>query len=184
MDFAWSKQDDELKRRAQEFASSLGKTREFSRDSWAACGEFGLLGSYVPEVDGGLGRTLLKTIHMLVGFGAGCDDNGFSLAVNGQMWAVQEPILSFGSEYQKQKYLKPLCKGLLAGAHAMTEPEAGSDAFNLKTVAMAQDGGYLLNGKKNIHRTWSSLRRGFGLCQYQSRPGSMGRKRVSCRRVF
>ncbi|MEM7281460.1 MAG: acyl-CoA dehydrogenase family protein [Pseudomonadota bacterium] len=148
MDFAWSEQDDELKKRAAEFAGTLGSAREFSREAWAACGDFGLLGSYVPEGEGGLGRSVLQTIHMLVGFGAGCGDNGFSLAVNGQMWAVQEPVLTFGSEYQKQKYLRPMCKGLLAGAHAMTEPDAGSDAFSLKTVAVAQDGGYLLNGKK------------------------------------
>ncbi len=148
MDFGWSKKDEELKAQAKNFAKTLRLEEGFSRESWAACGEFGLFGSYLPRRFNGGDRSVLQTIHALVGFGSGCSDNGFSLAVNGQMWAVQEPILKFGSDEQKQRYLVGLSQGLLAGAHAMTEPEAGSDAFSLKTTAVAQDGGYLINGEK------------------------------------
>lgn len=148
MDFSWSPAEKELKLRAKDFATELHFENGFQRQTWQKCADFGLLGAYVPEEYGGSGRSVLETIHQLVGFGAGCGDNGFSLAINGQMWAVQEPILRFGSEEQKQNYLRGLCRGELLGAHAMTEPDAGSDAFSLKTVAAKVDGGYLLNGEK------------------------------------
>jgi alkylation response protein AidB-like acyl-CoA dehydrogenase len=58
------------------------------------------------------------------------------------------PILNFGSEDQKRKYLPGLCKGDLIGAHGMTEPDTGSDAYALRTRAVRDGGGYVLNGSK------------------------------------
>lgn len=58
------------------------------------------------------------------------------------------PILSFGTDAQKEKYLPGLCSGDLIGAHGMTEPDTGSDAYSLRTRAERVDGGYLLNGTK------------------------------------
>lgn len=58
------------------------------------------------------------------------------------------PILSFGTEPQKQKYLPGLCSGDLIGAHGMTEPDTGSDAYNLRTRAVRTGDGYVLNGTK------------------------------------
>lgn len=80
--------------------------------------------------------------------GHGCRDAGLLLALNAQMWSVQLPILKLGSEQQKQSVLRRLCAGEWKGAHAMTEPDAGSDAFGLKTYAEVTDGGYILNGSK------------------------------------
>jgi alkylation response protein AidB-like acyl-CoA dehydrogenase len=64
------------------------------------------------------------------------------------MWSVQLPILTFGTEAQKQKYLPRLGSGELIGAHGMTEPESGSDAYNLRTRAERRGDGFLLNGSK------------------------------------
>ena len=80
--------------------------------------------------------------------GYGCPDNGLTLALNGQMWAVQEPILTFGTEEQKKRYLPKLIDGTLFGAHGMTEADSGSDAFRLATTAEKVDGGYRINGEK------------------------------------
>jgi hypothetical protein len=64
------------------------------------------------------------------------------------MWSVQHPILSFGTEEQKRKYLPGLCSGELIGAHGMSEPDSGSDAYSLRTRADRIEGGYILNGTK------------------------------------
>ena len=78
----------------------------------------------------------------------GCRDNGLTFALNAQMWTVQLPILNFGTETQKQKYLPGMCRGKLIGAHGITEPDSGSDVFSLRTHAEKRDDGYLLNGTK------------------------------------
>jgi alkylation response protein AidB-like acyl-CoA dehydrogenase len=66
------------------------------------------------------------------------------------MWSVQMPILAFGTAAQKQRYLPGLCKGDLIGAHGMTEPDSGSDAYSLRMRAERRDGGYVLNGTKSM----------------------------------
>ena len=104
----------------------------------------------MPSGYGGGGLDVISTVLMLEALGEGCADNGFTLGVNGQIWAVQEPILTFGDETQKSKFLPGLCDGSLVGAHGMTEVATGSDAFNLQTTAQAADGGYLLNGQKTL----------------------------------
>ena len=70
------------------------------------------------------------------GLGYGCRDNGLLFAINSHLWSGEIPILHFGNEMQKDKYLPKLCKGELIGGHAMTEPDSGSDAFSLKTTAV------------------------------------------------
>src|SRR5690606_19773450 len=62
----------------------------------------------------------------------------------------QMPIFTFGTDEQKQKYLPGLCGGTLIGAHGMSEPDAGSDAFSLRARAERRDGGYVLNGTKTF----------------------------------
>jgi len=68
--------------------------------------------------------------------------------MNAQMWSVQHPILTFGTEAQKQKYLPVMCNGESIGAHGMSEPDSGSDAYSLHTRAERISEGYLLNGTK------------------------------------
>ena len=63
--------------------------------------------------------------RVMEALGAGCRDNGITLGLNGQMWAVQEPILRFGTEEQKQRYLPSLCAGEWFGAANCGSPPAG-----------------------------------------------------------
>ena len=81
--------------------------------------------------------------------GYACPDNGLTFALNAQIWTVQLPILQFGSDAQRDAYLPRLSSGDWIGCHAISEPDAGSDVFNMKTVATKADGGYLLNGQKH-----------------------------------
>jgi hypothetical protein len=120
----------------------------FLEQNWQAIAKKGIFGLYLPQEYGGSGHSMVTTIRAMEALGYGCADNGLTLAVNGQMWAVQEPIFRFGTEDQKRRYLTRLIDGTYKGAHGMTEPESGSDAFSLRTTAEKVEGGYRLNGTK------------------------------------
>jgi alkylation response protein AidB-like acyl-CoA dehydrogenase len=124
------------------------KRGEFSHDNWRKCADFGLQGLPFPEEYGGGAADIMTTIVTMEGLGYGCRDNGLIFALNAQMWSVQHPIFTFGTEAQKQKYLPGLCQGKVIGAHGMTEPGSGSDAYSLRTRAEKRDAGYVLNGAK------------------------------------
>ncbi len=156
MDYSWTDEQLALKDAASAFAQRelnedlIGRDKrgEFSRENWQKCAEFGLQGLPFPEEYGGADADILTTILTMEGLGYGCRDNGLIFALNAQMWSVQHPILTFGTETQKQRYLPGLCQGKLIGAHGMTEPGSGSDAYSLRTRAEKCDDGYLLNGTK------------------------------------
>ena len=121
---------------------------EFRREDWEACAKEGVFGLNTPKELGGSGHDVLTSVLMLEALGHGSPDNGLSLAINGQVWCVQAPILKFGSDFQREKYVKGMVDGSMIGAHAMTEEESGSDAFGMKSTAEQTDGGYILNGRK------------------------------------
>ena len=131
-------------------ASLLARERDgaFDRNLWQRCADFGVLGSLIPERYGGLGRDAVTTVLMLEAIGYGSLDNGLSLGLGGQIWSIQEPILVYGSEEQRQSYLPRLISGELIGAHGVSEEGSGSDALSLQTRAEKVDGGYVLNGRK------------------------------------
>lgn len=121
---------------------------EFSRTDWDRCGARGIQGNHIPEEYGGQGRSALDTVLALEALGYGCQDNGLTLALGGQTWSVQEPILVYGSEEQKLRFLPKLCSGEWIGCHGVSEEHSGSDALSLRTTAVQADGGYVLNGRK------------------------------------
>ena len=92
----------------------------------------------------------MTAVLAMEAMGRGCRDNGFNFALNTQMWTVQHPIYKFGTEAQRTQYLPSMCAGDLIGAHALTEPESGSDAFALRMTATSCTEGYKLNGTKSF----------------------------------
>jgi alkylation response protein AidB-like acyl-CoA dehydrogenase len=156
MDFSWTEEQLAFKNSISKFAqqelnhdlAERDKKGEFPHEAWEKCAKFGVHGLPIPEEFGGVGADILTTTLAMEGLGYGCQDNGLIFAINAQMWSVQLPILSFGTQLQRKKYLPGLCDGQLIGAHGMTEPDSGSDAYSLRTRAERCDGGYLLNGTK------------------------------------
>lgn len=156
MDFTWSEEQLEFRKAAVEFAQKelnhgLGErdhAGKFSHENWQKCARFGIFGLSFPEEFGGTADDIMTTMLVMEGLGYGCRDNGLLFAINAQMWSVQHPISAFGTPAQKQKYLTRLIKGEIIGAHGMTEPDSGSDAYSLRTRAEKVDGGYRLNGSK------------------------------------
>jgi alkylation response protein AidB-like acyl-CoA dehydrogenase len=122
----------------------------FSHEGWKKCAEFGIQGLPFPNQYGGSNADVITTMLAMEALGYGCKDSGLIFAVNAQMLSVQMPIWEFGTEIQKQKYLTKMCTGEFIGAHGMSEPNSGSDAFSLQTTAVKKDGKYILNGTKTF----------------------------------
>jgi len=110
-------------------------------------GELGLLGTSIPETYGGLGKDFITATLVNEGLGGGFS---FSVAVAAHTGIGTLPILYFGNEAQKNKYIPKLASGEWKGAYGLTEPNSGSDALGAKTTAtLSADGKYyLLNGQK------------------------------------
>lgn len=138
----------EFARRALQMTPAPQDREEFSRDAWRACAAFGVQGLALPHEYGGTQASLRTTMAVMEGLGIGCEDNGLLFALNAQMWSVELPLLRFGSEEQRRRYLPGLASGELIGAHGMTESGSGSDAFSLATTAEHRGDSYVLNGEK------------------------------------
>jgi len=110
-------------------------------------GEQGLLGTSIPEDLGGLGKDFITSTLVNEGLGGGYS---FSVAVAAHTGIGTLPILYFGTEAQKQKYIPKLASGEWKGAYGLTEPNSGSDALGAKTTAVLSEDGkhYILNGQK------------------------------------
>lgn len=158
MDFSWTPEQLEFRAAVIDFArkrleddlARREKAGEFSRTLWQRCAEFGIQGMPFPEEYGGGGLDILTTILAMETLGYACRDNGLLFGLAAQMWSVQMPILRFGTQDQKRRYLAALCRGERIGAHGMSEPDSGSDAFALRTRAERQGEFYLLNGSKTF----------------------------------
>jgi alkylation response protein AidB-like acyl-CoA dehydrogenase len=122
----------------------------FSRETWVKCAEFGLLGLPVPTAYGGAEADATTIAAALEGLGYGSADNSLIFSLNAQMWAVETPIVRFGTEAQKKRYLPGLCDGSIIGAHGMSEPGSGSDAFGLATTARKAGDEWILDGSKTF----------------------------------
>jgi alkylation response protein AidB-like acyl-CoA dehydrogenase len=123
---------------------------EFNFAAFKKCAEFGIQGLPIPPEYSGSAADPLTVVIAMEALGYGCKDNGLLFSINAQMWSFQIPLLKFGTEAQKRKYLPALCRGDMVAVHAMTEPESGSDAFSLRTQAVKSNGGYVLNGTKTF----------------------------------
>jgi hypothetical protein len=158
MDFSWTQEQIELRKATIDFArASLqdglierDRRKEFSRELWNECAGFGIQGLPFPKNYGGGGFDIVTTISVMEALGFACRDNGLIFGINAQMWSVQMPIYRYGSDEQRSKYLPRLCNGTLIGAHGMTEPDSGSDAFSLRATAEPTNSGYVLNGTKTF----------------------------------
>ncbi len=110
-------------------------------------GELGLLGVAIPEQYGGFGKDFITSILMTEVLGAG---HSFSVAMAAHTGIGTLPILYFGNDAQKEKYLSKLATGEWKGSYCLTEPGSGSDALAAKTKAVLSEDGkhYILNGQK------------------------------------
>lgn len=156
MDFALTPEQEQLRQAAREFAAAeLGydmiepdRNQTFNREAWRKCAEFGVQGLPIPEKYGGGGSDMMTTIAVMEGLGYGTRDHGLLFSINAHMWTNSIPILLYGTEEQKRRYLPGLCDGSLIGANGASEPESGSDVFAMRTRCVRDGDYYILNGTK------------------------------------
>jgi hypothetical protein len=156
MDLSWEPEQIELRDRVLEFARrelatdviALDREQRFDDDGWRKCGEFGVPGLPVPEEYGGLGMDPLTTILALETLGYGCKDNGLLFSLHAHMWTSEMPLLAFGTDDQKRRFLPRLCSGELIAGNGVSEPDSGSDAYAMTTRAVRTGDRYVLNGAK------------------------------------
>ncbi len=134
----------ELKPHSEEW----DRSGAFPAEAIRALGRLGLMGMLVPEEYGGAGADFVSYSLAMEEIAAGDASCSTVMTVNNSL--VCTAILNFGTDEQKERYLRPLAKGDYHGAFALTEPQAGSDAGNLKTRAVANGDHYVVDGTKQF----------------------------------
>ena len=130
------------------FASEWDQKGIFPKQTLSQMGELGFLGMLIPEEWGGSGTGTLAYVLALEEVAAADGATSTIMSVHNSVGCV--PILKFGTEQQKQQFLKPLAQGEMIGAFALTEPHTGSDAAAIKTRAVKDGDHYILNGAKQF----------------------------------
>jgi alkylation response protein AidB-like acyl-CoA dehydrogenase len=154
MDFELSPEQKEIHALAREFArheiepyaAEWDREHRFPRDVFAKLAELGLMGTCIPEEYGGAGAGFLSYILVLEELSRADAGVGVTVAVHTS--AVTLPLLQYGSDEQRSRFVPPLARGEHLGAFALTEPEAGSDAGALRTRAEPDGDGWRITGAK------------------------------------
>src|SRR6266480_5562378 len=154
MIFELSADQREIQSLAREFAraeiepnaSEWDRAHGFPRELFGKLADLGFLGVCVPEEYGGAGADFLSYILVLEELSRADAGVGVTVAVHTS--AVTLPILTFGTDEQRSRFVPPLARGEAIGAFALTEPEAGSDAGSLRTAATPDGDGWRISGAK------------------------------------
>ena len=159
VDFELSAEQREIQALARDFAAAeiephaadWDRNHHFPREVFAKLAELGLMGTCVPEEYGGAAADFLSYILVLEELSR--VDAGVGVTVGVHTSAVTLPILAFGTDEQKSRFVPPLARGELIGAFALTETEAGSDAGSLRTAATPNGDGWTISGTKQFIST-------------------------------
>ena len=111
-------------------------------------GALGLLGILIPEAWGGIGMSTVGFVAAMEQIGLA--DQSVAAAWQAHVTIGSLPLYLFGNDAQRERWLRPLAEGRALGAFGLTEPDAGSDARGIRTRAVSQDGGWLINGAKTF----------------------------------
>ncbi|MBT3182365.1 MAG: acyl-CoA dehydrogenase [Deltaproteobacteria bacterium] len=130
------------------YAAEWDEEAKFPRDAVMKMGELGMMGILMPKELGGAGLDMLSYALILEEISAGCASTGVTMSVQNSLFLG--PILKYGTEEQKKKYIPDWAKGKKIGAFALSEADAGSDAANQRTTAVLDGDHYILNGSKNF----------------------------------
>jgi butyryl-CoA dehydrogenase len=154
MDFGLSEDQREIQALAREVAkekiephaAEWDREHRFPRELFTELAELGLMGVCIPEAYGGAGADFLSYVLVLEELSRADAGVGVTVAVHTS--AVTLPLLTFGTDEQRSRFVPPLARGETLGAFALTEPEAGSDAASLRTSARAEADGWRISGSK------------------------------------
>lgn len=154
MDFDLDEQQQMIRKMAREFAekeikpvaSEFDESATFPTDIVKKLGELGFMGMMVPEEYGGAAMDCVSYAIAVEEISRADASVGVTMSVNNSL--ACQPLIDYGTEEQKKKYLPDLAQGKKLGAYSLTEPEAGSDAGNVQTTAVLDGDHYVINGTK------------------------------------
>ena len=154
MDLGLTEEQSLLQRTVRDFADSevkplakeLDETGRFPRETFGKAAELGLTSVAVPEQYGGAGMDHISYSIVIEEISRACASTGVILSVQNSLYC--DPVLRFGTEEQKKKFLVPFARGEKIGCYALTEPQAGSNAAALRTKAVLKGDKYVINGTK------------------------------------
>ncbi len=150
MDFAWTDEQRTLYQHASAVAQALQPVDlAHDRRNWQRLADLGFLGLSVPLASGGMGLDALTTAYVVEAVGRHASDTGLVFSACAHLFAAAMPIAEHAGPALRDRLVAPLCSGEFIGANAITEGDAGSDVFALKTRAERVVDGYLLNGSKS-----------------------------------
>ena len=154
MHFKLSEEHEMIRKMVRDFAKNevaptaaeRDEEERFDRELFDQMAEIGLTGIPWPEEYGGIGSDYLAYVIAIEELSRVCASTGVTLSAHTSLagW----PIFKFGTEEQKQKFLRPMAEGKKIGAYGLTEPGSGSDAGGMKTIAKRDGDHYILNGSK------------------------------------
>jgi butyryl-CoA dehydrogenase len=130
------------------FAETWDREHRFPREALAEMGELGFMGMLVPEAFDGAGVDHVAYALAIEEIAAGDGATSTIMSVHNSVGCM--PILKFGTDAQKERFLKPMARGRMLGAFCLTEPQAGSDASALRTRARREGDRWVLNGTKQF----------------------------------
>jgi len=153
--FPLSEEHEMIRKAARDFAqekiapiaAEFDESGEFPLETIKKMGEMGFMGIEVPEEYGGAGMDTLSYVLALEEICKADAAHGVVMSVNNSLYAYG--FLHFGTEEQKQKYLRPVASGKAIGAYSLTEPMSGSDASTMRSRAVRDGDFYILNGRKS-----------------------------------
>src|SRR6185295_16687375 len=156
MNFTLSPEEALIQGTAREFAdkelaplaSAIDREGKIPREILDKMASLGFLGMLTPEQYGGVGLTNLALALVQLEINRACASTGVTMSVHNSL--CQSPLLRFGTEEQKKKYLPKLARGEWIGAYSLTEPVSGTDAAALITTATKDGSDYVVNGTKNF----------------------------------
>ncbi len=154
MDFALSEEQRLIQKTAKDFAersvapkaAETDETGEFPMETVKEMAGLGFMGMNVPEEYGGIDADAVSYVMAVEEISKACAATGIIMASHNSLDC--HPVLTFGNEEQKKKYLTPLATGEKIGSFCLTEPNAGTDAGNQETTAVKDGDNYILNGEK------------------------------------
>jgi alkylation response protein AidB-like acyl-CoA dehydrogenase len=155
MDFSFTEEQLMIQQAARDFAqreiapiaAEFDISGEFPAETIRKAGELGFMGVEVPEEYGGAGIDAIGFALVMEEIAAADAAHSTVISVNNSLYC--NGILQYGTEAQKQKYVTPVASGEVVAAYALTEPQSGSDAANMRTRAVLEGDHYVINGKKS-----------------------------------
>lgn len=156
MDFELNEEQRMIRDLARDFArneiapiaAEIDETGEFPHETIKKMGELGLMGLEVSPEWGGAGADTVSYVLAMEEISRVCASHGVVMSVNNSL--VCYGLEKFGTDAQKERFLKPLASGKAIGAYALTEPQSGSDAGNMRTTAIRDGDEWVING----HKSW------------------------------